>query len=167
MTAAYLTTDIIVIIVLIVVLGLFLVLFLFYFYLKYLLVFIGMCAFFVHFYWTKIGVAEIWNTAKWSSMRSSVYRTIGRFSQGSVNKFPSQQPSSGVSMYPDDIDDVSYENKPTNPVITSYIRPLKNTSQNPVSIISYNNSATRIPNIHEHYNNRQYDLASMIQKQRF
>jgi hypothetical protein len=125
-----------------------------------------MCAFFVHFYWTKIGVAEIWNTTKWSSMRSSFYRTIGRFSRGSVNKFPSEQPLSDIPVYPNDIDNIPYARKPTNPMITSYTRPPNSTPRKPVSVISYNDPATRIPSIHEH-NNRYNNLASIIQKQRF
>jgi cytoskeletal protein RodZ len=86
MTEGYLTTDIVVIVVLIVV-----------------LILIGACAFLTHFYWTKIGVAEIWNTAKWSSMRSSFYRTVRRFSQAS-SKFGSERPMSGMSAYSDDAD---------------------------------------------------------------
>jgi cytoskeletal protein RodZ len=88
MTESYLTTDIIVIIVLVVV-----------------LVLIGACAFFIHFYWTKIGVAEIWNTAKWSSMRSSFYQTIRRFSRASSSsKHGSERPFSAASAYSEDTD---------------------------------------------------------------
>lgn len=86
MTESYLTTDIIVIIVLVVV-----------------LVLIGLCAFLTHFYWTKIGVAEIWNTAKWSSMRSSVYQAMGRLSRAS-SKRDSNRPFSAASVYSDNSD---------------------------------------------------------------
>ncbi|CAF0890737.1 unnamed protein product [Didymodactylos carnosus] len=84
MTESFLTTDIIVIVVLIVVLAC-----------------IGACAFLTHFYWTKIGVAEIWNTTKWSSIRSSFYRTIGRLSRAS-SKYSSGRPLSGYSNYNDE-----------------------------------------------------------------
>ncbi|CAF1248773.1 unnamed protein product [Adineta steineri] len=87
MTESYLTTDIIVIIVLVVV-----------------LVLVGVCAFFTHFYWTKIGVSEIWNTAKWSSMRSSVYHTMRRLSRASSSKYGSERPFSAASAYSEDSD---------------------------------------------------------------
>jgi hypothetical protein len=144
---------------------------------------IGIAAFFIHFYWTKIGVAEIWNTAKWSSMRSSFYRTIRHFSGESSSKFVSERPLSNASMYSDGIEDVSFEKKRSNPVVTSYINPPSNTSQNRVSIISYDTSSrssyaknssqpienTRIHNTHAYNNNnnQRNDLASMIKKQRF
>ncbi|CAF0862732.1 unnamed protein product [Didymodactylos carnosus] len=81
MTEAFVTTDIIVIVVLIVVLAC-----------------IGACAFLTHFYWTSIGVAEVWNTTKWSSIRSSIFRTMGRFSRAS-SKYSSGRPLSGFSNY--------------------------------------------------------------------
>ncbi len=68
------------------------------------LVLIGACAFFIHFYWTKIGVAEIWNTAKWSSMRSSFYQTVRRFSRASSSKYGSERPFSAASAYSEDTD---------------------------------------------------------------
>lgn len=140
----------------------------------------GIAAFFLHFYWTKIGVSEIWNTVKWSSMRSSFYRTIRRFSQGSTSKFATEPPVYNESVYSEDIDVVPYEKPKSNPMITSYMTQPTYVSQKPVSIISYNNSgqnnyATKIgqpmenTKIHGYNNNdNQYnDLASMIQKQRF
>ncbi|CAF4651523.1 unnamed protein product [Rotaria socialis] len=87
MTESYLTTDIIVIVVLV-----------------FVLIIIGACAFLTHFYWTKIGVAEIWNTPKWSSMRSSFYRTVRRFSRTSSSKFGSERPFSAASAFSEDID---------------------------------------------------------------
>ncbi|UJR26539.1 hypothetical protein I4U23_007862 [Adineta vaga] len=87
MTESYLTTDIIVIIVLVVV-----------------LILVGVCAFFTHFYWTKIGVADIWNTAKWSSMRSSFYQTMRRFSRASSGKYGSERPFSAASVYSEESD---------------------------------------------------------------
>jgi hypothetical protein len=122
-------------------------------------------------YWTKIGVAEIWNTTKWSSMRSSFYRTIQRLSRGSIGKFTSERPFSSASIHSDEIENVSLEQKKTNPKRTSYITPPNSTARNPVSIISpsdnpgQKNYATKIDNINEYdgYN----DLASTIQKQRF
>ncbi|CAF0763705.1 unnamed protein product [Adineta ricciae] len=87
MTESYLTTDIIVIIVLVVV-----------------LILVGICAFFIHFYWTKIGVSEIWNTAKWSSMRSSIYQTVRRFSRASSGKYGSERPFSAASVYSEESD---------------------------------------------------------------
>ncbi|CAF0763314.1 unnamed protein product [Adineta ricciae] len=87
MTESYLTTDIIVIIVLVVV-----------------LILVGICAFFTHFYWTKIGVSEIWNTAKWSSMRSSIYQTVRRFSRASSGKYGSERPFSAASVYSEESD---------------------------------------------------------------
>jgi hypothetical protein len=87
------------------------------------LVLIGVCAFFAHFYWTKIGVAEIWNTAKWSSMRSSFYQTMRRISGASSSKFGSERPFSAASAYSEDIDGTALPaplrnkkpNNPTNP----------------------------------------------------
>ncbi|CAF0998684.1 unnamed protein product [Rotaria sp. Silwood1] len=142
MTESYLTTDIIVIIVLVVV-----------------LILIGACAFFTHFYWTKIGVAEIWNTAKWSSMRSSFYNTMRRFSAASTNKFSSERPFSAESAYSDDPDGSALpaplRNKksnlanpsniqssstlPTQPK-SNNIRQASSNQVQPVSVVSYNKS---------------------------
>lgn len=150
MTESYLTTDIIVIIVLVVV-----------------LIVIGLCAFFVHFYWTKIGVAEIWNTTRWSSVRSSVYRTFQRFSQGSSTKFVSDTGLDEVAVYNDRAIDVPYEKSSrANPKITSYVTPANRPEHNPISILSDNNP------VRYTYANAQNtygynDLASTIQKQRF
>ncbi|CAF2572168.1 unnamed protein product [Rotaria sp. Silwood2] len=142
MTESYLTTDIIVIIVLVVV-----------------LILIGACAFFTHFYWTKIGVAEIWNTAKWSSMRSSFYNTMGRFSRASSNKLGSERPFSAASVYSDDPDGSALpaplRNKQSNIITTSNIQSfstlptqqkpdnIRHKSSNqvqPVPTVSYNKS---------------------------
>ncbi|CAF0774783.1 unnamed protein product [Rotaria sordida] len=142
MTESYLTTDIIVIIVLVVV-----------------LILIGACAFFTHFYWTKIGVAEIWNTAKWSSMRSSFYKSMRRFSRASSNKFDSERPFSAQSVYSEDPDGSALpaplRNKKSNPVTPSNIQssstlqtqPKSNTTRRkssnqvePVPIVSYHKS---------------------------
>lgn len=182
MTATYLTTDIIVIIVLVVVLGWFCITGWVIFE-KYVLVFVGLGAFFIHFYWTKIGIAEIWNTAKWSSMRSSFYRTFRRFSNRNDEKFSSQPAARNESIYSNSIDDVAIDKQVYTPKITSYITPPNSTVQKPVSVISYNNPVrnnygskigqsmenTKIYSVHnERKNNNQYqDLASMIQKQRF
>lgn len=145
MTASYLTTDIIVIIVLVVV-----------------LIVIGLCAFFVHFYWTKIGVAEIWNTTRWSSVRSSVYRTFQRFSQASSSKFVSDEVLDDVTVYNDHAIDVPYENSRSNPKITSYVTP----SSRPTQVLSDNNPVQHsYANAQRTYGNN--DLASTIQKQRF
>lgn len=107
MTDSSLTTDIIVIVVLVVVLSL-------YFSIEdkkksvsciskldfdFISVLIGICAFVAHFYWTKIGVSEIWNTAKWSSMRSSFYRTIGRLSRSNSAKSNPSRPWSAASAF--------------------------------------------------------------------
>ena len=139
---------------------------------KSILVIIGVCAFLIHFYWTKIGVAEIWNTTKWSSMRSSVYQTLRRFSRAGSSKFASERPLSSASVYSSDIDNdilrISSEKKIPTPMITSYIiHPTK-----PVPVISYNNSIhqnypTRMSYSNGNNNNRENDLAGMIQKQRF
>ena len=165
MTESYLTTDIIVIIVLVVVLGMFI-------YLQFysddsqsdLLVLIGVFAFFIHFYWTKIGVAEIWNTAKWSSMRSSFYQTLRRFSRASSSKNGSERPFSPASVFSDDIDGSALpaplRNKKSNPSnppppppsrqqvqVTSRGSATSNNGRRnssnqiqPVSTITYNNS---------------------------
>jgi hypothetical protein len=184
MTAGYLTTDIVVIIALVVVLGLLKEKNIFFCLIENMfLVFLGIGAFFIHFYWTKIGVSEIWNTTKWSSMRSSFYRTIRRFSHRSDSKPGSERALSEASIYSNGIDDISLEKPIPNPKITSYITPTNNTVQKPVSIISSNKppvrnnygtkinqpmESTKIYNIHEYNDNNQYnDLASRIQKQRF
>jgi hypothetical protein len=70
----------------------------------FFLVLIGVAAFLVHSYWTKIGVAEIWNTAKWSSMRSSFYHTMRRFSRASSSKLGSERPFSAASAFSEDSD---------------------------------------------------------------
>ncbi|CAF1091495.1 unnamed protein product [Rotaria sp. Silwood1] len=179
MTESYLTTDIIVIIVLVVV-----------------LVLVGVGAFFIHFYWTKIGVSEIWNTAKWSSMRSSMYQTIRRFSRGNTSKFTSERPYSGTSIYTNDIDDDlqpppppppsdTIQEKKLNPNITTYIPSPNNYSSNRKleklpSTIAYKtpisqNYGTKIGqpientiiyNIHEH-NNPYNEPSPYIEKHRF
>jgi Tfp pilus assembly protein PilX len=147
MTASYLTTDIVVIVALLVV-----------------LVLIGVCAFFTHFYWTKIGIAEIWNTEKWSSMRSSVYERIRRFSRASSTKTGSERPFSPASAYSEDTDGTALpaplrkkkSNNPTDPNVyppkTQPSTTLKTATKNtnvrrnssnqvqPVSTISYKNS---------------------------
>ena len=69
-----------------------------------LLVLIGICAFLTHCYWTRIGVSEIWNTPKWSSMRSSFYRTVRRFSRASSSKLGSERPFSPASAFSEDLD---------------------------------------------------------------
>jgi hypothetical protein len=180
MTESYLTTDIIVIIVLIVV-----------------LVLIGVCAFFTHFYWTKIGVAEIWNTAKWSSMRSSFYRTMRRFSRASSGKQGSERPFSAASAYSDDTDGSALpaplrNKKLTNPNVqppqiqpsttVQSSTPNKNGRRNssnqvqPVSTASYNNSVmanygTKIGQPLENTQIRNIhenvDPSSIVQTQRF
>ena len=71
---------------------------------KIFLVLIGICAFFLHHYWTEIGVSEIWNTEKWSSMRSSFYRLIGRFSRANSSSFSPGRPFSAASAYSANID---------------------------------------------------------------
>ncbi|CAF2879415.1 unnamed protein product [Rotaria sp. Silwood2] len=172
MTESFLTTDIIVIIALVVV-----------------LVLLGVGAFLVHFYWTKIGVSEIWNTAKWSSMRSSLYHTIRRISRGNTSKVASERPYSGISIYSDDIDGVVSSEPPQekklSPIITTYVTSQNNSSSNrrleklPSTITHKNpidqNYATKIGqpientiiyNIHEH-NNIYNDPSTLIQKQRF
>lgn len=119
-------------------------------------------------------------------MRSSFYRTIRRFSQGSTTKFADDQELPNEPVYLDGIDDGQYQKKRSNPMITSYVTYPNYTPQNPVSIVSYNHSsqnnyATRtnqpIGNAGVHGNNYTYynnnnnnqynNLASMIQKQRF
>jgi hypothetical protein len=169
MTESFLTTDIIVIIVLFIVLGL-----LSYSSMKtnshvhiVLVVIIGICAFATHFYWTKIGVSEIWNTVKWSSMRSSFYRTMHRFSRTSNNKFDAERPFSPASIFSEDSDGSALPaplRKKNPEILTTYteivqtnVRPPNNhmnqvstESQNhrqnssncvqPVTTISYNNS---------------------------
>lgn len=174
MVESYLTTDIIVIIVLIVV-----------------LIFVGILAFLIHFYWTKIGVAEIWNTARWSSMRSSLYQSVRRrLSRTSGSKMSMERPLSGVSVYSDDKDNESepyytQQRKPSS-VITSYINPSnvppvsRPVPVNPVPTIAYNNSSrvnygtkigqpmenTKIHHINE-YDHSYYDRSGPVQKQRF
>ncbi|UJR22536.1 hypothetical protein I4U23_025585 [Adineta vaga] len=170
MPESYLTTDIIVIIVLAVV-----------------IVIIGVCAFLVHFYWTKIGVADIWNTAKWSSMRSSIYQKMNHFSRPTTSKSLDQQSITRVSIRSGDIEHVSLQKKKSSPVITSYYTPTNVTFSNnnqtnkPVSVISCNDpigqnhhgrkSGQAIDNTKNYNNypanNRYNDLASTIQKQRF
>ena len=126
-------------------------------------VLIGVCAFFTHFYWTKIGVAEIWNTAKWSSMRSSFYHTMRRFSRASSSKHGSERPFSAASIYSADSDGSALpaplRNKKPNTVPSSSPPPpppvplpkIESTANNnvrrnsrnqvqPVSTVSYNTS---------------------------
>jgi hypothetical protein len=180
MTASYLTTDIVVIVVLVIILGspyLFQFFKTFVFLFKnYILVIIGVCAFLVHFYWTKIGVAEIWNTVKWSSMRSSFYRTINRFGRRTTSKYVDDEALSAVSIRSDDLDDVSIQKKKSTPMITSYHTPANVSLGNkPVSVIAYNNPPPRnhgrrisrsIDNT-QPQNSQYNDLASAIQKQYF
>lgn len=104
MTESFLTTDIIVIVVLVVVLGGFYSLWLIRFDTWLFLVLVGVCAFLTHCYWTRIGVSEIWNTPKWSSMRSSFYRTVRRFSRASSSKLGSERPFSPASVFSEDLD---------------------------------------------------------------
>jgi hypothetical protein len=128
------------------------------------LVLIGVCAFFTHFYWTKIGVAEIWNTAKWSSMRSSFYQKIRRFSRASSSKGGSERPFSAASAYSDETDGGTLpaplrnnkSNNTTNPNVhppeTQPSTTLKSSTTNnkgrrnssnqvqPVTTVSYKNS---------------------------
>jgi len=184
MTASYLTTDIVVIVVLVVILGSpylfqFFKTFVFLFK-KYVLVIIGVCAFLVHFYWTKIGVAEMWNTVKWSSMRSSFYRTINRFGRRTTSKYVDDEALSAVSIRSDDLDDVSIQKNKSTPIITSYRTPANvsignNVYNTPVSVIAYNNPPPRnhgrkisrpIDNT-QPQNSRYDDLASTIKKQYF
>ena len=139
---------------------------------------VGVGAFFVHYYWTKIGVAEIWNNTKWSSMRSSAYRTLRRFTRKDNDKLVSEPSQFDESVYSDDM---SLDQPMPNPRITSYIPPSNNTVQKPVSVISYDHpgrgnydkrptqpmGSTQIPRTYEKKPNQYYDLASTIQKQRF
>lgn len=104
MTDTTLTTDIIVIVVLVVVLGKFNISEFQSAHILLNLVLIGVCAFCAHFYWTKIGVSEIWNTAKWSSMRSSFYRTVGRLSRANSAKSDPGRPLSPASLFSQDND---------------------------------------------------------------
>ncbi|CAF1052625.1 unnamed protein product [Rotaria sordida] len=172
MPESFLTTDIIVIIVLVVV-----------------LVLVGVGAFLIHFYWTKIGVSEIWNTAKWSSMRSSLYQTMRRFSRGNTSKFTSEPPYSGTSIYTEDIDGIvspdPLHDRKSNPPVTTYITSQNNFPSNRnldklPSTIAYKNPihenyATKIGqpidntiiyNVHEH-NTAYNDPSTFIQRQRF
>ncbi|CAF1303984.1 unnamed protein product [Rotaria magnacalcarata] len=169
MTESYLTTDIIVIIVLVVV-----------------LVLVGIGAFLIHFYWTKIGVSEIWNTAKWSSIRSSIYRTMGRFSRANRTKFASDQPYTGPSAYKNDIDnfsspDIVEERKKSHPVITSYVIPTEHlseskpastnphhgpVSQNYATQIGQPIDDTKIYSIHE-YDKKYSDPSAIVEENRF
>jgi hypothetical protein len=142
-------------------------------------VLVGIAAFLIHFYWTKIGVSEIWNTTKWSSMRSSFYRTIGRLNRR--NKFASEQPLSNASIYSDDIDMTAVQNKKSTPISNSYITPSNNNLNKSVPMISYNNpvyehyatkigqpiETTKIHNTYEYNNSRSNDFVTMIEKQRF
>jgi hypothetical protein len=123
-------------------------------------------------------------------MRSSFYRTLGRFSLASTDKFATERPFSGASNYSDDTNDPapSY-NKRIKPMVTSYITPppipfsdntYHQNSNNSVSSIAYNNpvrtnyatklgqplESTTIYNMHES-DNGYNNLASVIQKQRF
>ncbi|CAF0875785.1 unnamed protein product [Adineta steineri] len=164
MAASYLTTDIIVIIVLVIV-----------------IVLIGVCAFLLHYYWTKIGVSEIWNTAKWSSMRQSVYKTLSRLSRSNNSKYVDDDALSGVSVHSYDQGDGGLEKKKSSPVITSIYTPTNINSQKPVSVTSYDNSTrqnntprtvrsidnVKVHNNNNNNNNRHGDLSSKIQKQRF
>ncbi|CAF3337237.1 unnamed protein product [Rotaria socialis] len=169
MTESYLTTDIIVIIVLVVV-----------------LILVGIGAFLIHFYWTKIGVSEIWNTTKWSSIRSSIYRTMTRISRASRTKFAPGQSYKSPSAYKNDIDDFHspddmLEGKKSHPVITSYVIPTerlsgsKPESPNPYHSPVSQNYATQIGrpiddttvyNIHE-YDNKYSDPSAIVQENRF
>lgn len=147
----------------------------------YVLVFVGIAAFFIHFYWTKIGIAEIWNTTKWSSMRSSFYRTFRRFSSRNDSKYDSEPAIRNNSIYSNSIDDVIIEKPKTNPKITSYVTPLNNVVQKPASITPSNQSVysdygtkigqpldnTKIYTTPGGNYNRPKDLASMVHKQRF
>jgi hypothetical protein len=142
----------------------------------FLIVILGIGAFLIHFYWTKIGVAEIWNTTKWSSMRSSFYRTIRRFSRRSESKLGSERALSNASIYSDGIDDISLDKPISNPKITSYITPTNNTVQKPISVIPYNNPvgtnyarkiSQPVQNAKIYNVNESNNLASRIQKQQF
>ncbi len=105
-------------------------------------------------------------------MRSSFYRTIRRFSGRSENKL-----GSNASLYSNGNDDVSVDKPMPNPKITSYITPVNNPVQKPVSVIPYNDNSVRntyatrpghSTNNPRIYNiNESNDLASRIQKQRF
>ena len=136
----------------------------------FFLVLIGLCAFFTHFYWTKIGVAEIWNTAKWSSMRSSFYHTMRRFSRAS-SRPDSERPFSPASAFSEDTDGDALpaplrNNKSNPPPKTSTHNNGRRNSSNqiqPVSTLTYNNTVranygtkigqplenTKIHNVHE------------------
>jgi len=117
-------------------------------------------------------------------MRSSFYRTIRRFSRANNSKFVSEQPLTDISIYPNDLDNDSFERKKPSPMSTSYITSSNTILQEPVSIISSNNSVrnkyatkigqpmenTNIYDIYEynnHNNNRDDDGPSIIQQQRF
>ncbi|CAF1177403.1 unnamed protein product [Adineta ricciae] len=171
MAESYLTTDIIVIIVLTI-----------------LVVLIGICAFLVHFYWTKIGIAEIWNTAKWSSMRSSIYQKVRNFSRPSTAKSLDQESLARVSIHSNDAAHLSLQNKKSSPMITAYHTPTyvthinSNQSTKLASVMPYSEPArpkyhgrkhgraidnAGVYNSYSSNNNRSNDLASTIQKQRF
>jgi hypothetical protein len=192
MAESFLTTDIIVIVVLVVVLGqstpVGIATMLHAVHL-FCLVLVGLFAFLLHFYWTKIGVSEIWNTARWSSMRSSIYQTVRRFSGAPSSKVATERPLSGVSIYSDGQNNYSgslysQEKKPSS-VITSYSTPsnvpyARPTPSNPVSSIAYQDpsrasygtkigqpmASTMIHNTHE-YDQYYYDPSGGMQKQRF
>jgi len=125
---------------------------------------VGVCAFFTHFYWTKIGVAEIWNTAKWSSMRSSFYQRMRSLSRASSSKNGSERPFSAASVYSEDTDGGTLpaplrnnkSSNPTNPNVppsktqpsttvkspttNNNVRRNSSNQVQPVSTVSYNNS---------------------------
>ena len=97
-------------------------------------------------------------------MRSSIYRTMGRFSQRSSTKFVSDQVIDDVAIYSDQSDTISYEQTQSNPKRISYITPANNYGQKPVTVLSYNNP---VRHNHAKSNPLYNDLASSIQKQRF
>ena len=153
------------------------------------LVLVGIIAFFIHFYWTKIGVSEIWNTTRWSSMRSSLYQTMGRFSGGQTRKVATERPLSGLSAYSEEKEENSAPSyspgKKPNSVITSYSTPshgsfTRANASNPVSSVAYQNPArgnygtkigqpmesTMIHNTHE-YDHSYSDASDPARKQRF
>ena len=141
-----------------------------------LLVLVGVFAFLIHFYWTKIGVSEIWNTARWSSMRSSLYNTVRRISRPNASKTAAtEQP-----YYDEDRYSYSSQHAKSGSVVDSYITPSSPYVSNPVPTISYTDrdrmgyatkigqpiESTKIYSMHE-YDTHSYAPSAGIDKQRF
>ena len=153
-------------------------------------VLVGVCAFFTHFYWTKIGISEIWNTTRWSSMRSSIYQKFGQLGRNAASQPMAERPTQNEPVYSstrgNDSNPYYSEEQQTYPPTSSYVSQVRPSAiefypkESAVPSISYNRpvrvdyaskigqpmESTRIHSLYE-YQQPIYDPITGVERRRF